>query len=103
MTARLDHKLQFAMNRFLEAQPYYPCCLLIELDLARLSNIAILLGRDYKWPTLSVGSVVSEKLLGIGTEARPLAVQDLLSVEVRKFEPGPLLCTDIDLLFEPVL
>jgi hypothetical protein len=47
--------------------------------------------------------MLSEGLLSAAPQQYPRQAAQLLSERVKNHAPGPLLCTDIDLLFEPAL
>lgn len=95
--------LQLALERFLAARPYYPCCVLIHPDVRRLQQVAESLRAWYPWPVLSIGAALSGALLAIAPPQRPRAAHTALADAVRPHAPGPLLCTELDLLFEPSL
>jgi hypothetical protein len=57
----------------------------------------------YGWSRFSVGQVLSAALLSIPPEDRPRAAEGCITDSLRALTPGPVLCTEIDLLFEPTL
>jgi hypothetical protein len=96
-------QLQHALARFLDTTPYHPCCLIICPDVRRLAYAAEQIQYWYSWPTLSVGVSLSTALLRILPSLRPAEAVDVFTTAVRRHGAGPLVCSDIDLLFEPTL
>lgn len=96
-------QLQLAVDRFLAEQPRYPCCLLVHPEVVVLERTAESLAGQHGWPVLSVGAVLSQALLEIEPRRRPSRVRPVIAKAVQERVPGPLICTDIDLLFEPSL
>jgi hypothetical protein len=96
-------QLQLALDHFLATRPYYPCCLLVHPDVRQLQKAAkqIIIWRH--WTDLSIGAELSATLLSVAPQQRARAAHAALFEIVRLLAPGPLLCTDIDLLFEPSL
>lgn len=95
--------LQMALERFLEKQPYYPCCLLVSKDVTVLTQAALEAQRLFAWPVISMDNTVCEPLLTLPIAARPEQVNGLLDTALRGYAPGPVLCTNTDVLFEPSL
>lgn len=79
------------------------CLLLVHPDIRRLDAAVAELAAETGWPLLSVGRLLSETLLQEPMRLRPraarLGLADLLEVHA----PGTVVCTEIDLLFEPSL
>jgi hypothetical protein len=98
-----DNNIIAAIDHFLGHLPYYRCLLLVHKDVARLNATGRKLAAHYHWPTLRVGQDLSRELLDIAPNRRPLMVQRKFPQLVREYTPGPLICSDIDLLFEPTL
>jgi len=96
-------QLQHALARFLDTTPYHPCCLIISPDVRRLAFAAEQIQRWYSWPPLSVGLALSTALLSVLPPQRPAESVAAFTTAVRRHGAGPLLCVDIDLLFEPAL
>ena len=88
---------------FFASQPYYRCALLIGLDVARLERQADELAHDAGWPLVSVGRRLSLALRSTPPGQRPRTAQQSLQEVLSHAEPVPLVCTHIDLLFEPTL
>src|SRR5437588_12014950 len=95
--------LQMALDRFLEKRPYYPCCLLVSRDVAVLARAALEAQRLFAWPVVSMDDVVCEPLLPLPVAARAGQVKGLIDMALQAYVPGPALCTDTDVLFEPSL
>ncbi len=96
-------QLQVALDGFFAAQPFYPCCLLIHPDVRHLDRVSKHLTTQYGWTTLSIGTLLSEALREVVPARRPNDVVGLIKDAVHQNVPGPLLCTDIDLMFTPTL
>lgn len=92
-----------AIDYFLNNSPYYPCLLLVHPEIIQLDVTCRQILGQYSWPSLSVGTVVSQALLLVSSKQRSRQAKQALTDAVRMHAPGPLLCTDVDLLFEPSL
>lgn len=92
-----------AIDHFLAIQPYYPCLLLVHPEMARLYAATRQILSQYAWPGLSIGSLLSQALLPVAPKQRPRQAKRTFADTVQAHVPGPVLCTDIDLLFEPSL
>ncbi|MDP3046533.1 MAG: BREX-3 system P-loop-containing protein BrxF [Chloroflexota bacterium] len=92
-----------SVRRFLKSPPYYPCLLIAHPDIGRLASVADELASAYGWPRLPVGKALSEALLCEPPSRYSVASQRWLNAQATLFSPGPALCTEIDLLFEPEL
>jgi len=79
------------------------CLLLVHPDVHRLDEIAHDILSSHDWPHLSVGEELSAALLDEMPERRPLTASRWMKTRIRSLAPGPVLCTGIDLLFEPAL
>ena len=58
---------------------------------------------EYDWPHLSIGRQLSEALLSELPERRSRTARRWITDFLGERSPGPVLCTRIDLLFEPTL
>ena len=96
-----EEALQTAVSHFLTTRPYHACLLLVHPALVHLQAAAQHLTRQYACPHLSVGLVLSETLLPVAPQQHSRHAGQILRQSVKNQAPGPLLCTDIDLLFEP--
>ena len=92
-----------SVRRFLKSPPYYPCLLIAHPDIGRLASVADELASAYGWPRLPVGKPLSEALLCEPPSRYSVASQRWLYAQATLLSPGPALCTEIDLLFEPEL
>ncbi len=92
-----------AITHFLQTQTYAACLLLIHPEAARLHSMRGELQEVYGWPYLEVGPELSAKLKAVPPRKRPREAQRWVTHAVRALAPGPVLCTAIDLLFEPAL
>jgi hypothetical protein len=95
--------LQMALDRFLEQRPYYPCCLLVSLDVTVLARAALDVQRLFAWPAVPMDNVVCEPLLSLPVAARAGQVNGLINKELQAYVPRPVLVTETDVLFEPSL
>ncbi|MBI3958388.1 MAG: BREX-3 system P-loop-containing protein BrxF [Chloroflexi bacterium] len=92
-----------AIEKLLSNPPYYPCLLLVHRYPAALYARASSLHQQYGWPLLALGEKLTPRLLPLLPREREWTAPRLLAVEIRAAPPGPLLCAQIDLLFEPSL
>jgi hypothetical protein len=88
-----------AVDQFLSTSR--PCLLVVHPDIGQLADAARELLSIYDWSHLSVGSELSEKLLSETSRHRSLAASRWLKARLRDSAPGTVLCTEIDLLFDP--
>ena len=92
-----------AIDNLLSNPPYYPCLLLVHRDPALLYARATSLQQHYGWPLLALGERLTPALLPLLPRERERTAPRLLADEIRSTPSGPLLVTQIDLLFEPSL
>lgn len=95
--------LDTAVSNFLASDHYYSCLLLIHPEIVRLKTAVTYLTETNQWPVFSVGYSLSEALLPIAPQQRSRQAARILPQLTKKYALGPLVCTDIDLLFEPSL
>lgn len=88
-----------ALTSFLQHDAHRTCLLFVHPDIGRLEALK----RELDLPQLSIGETLSERLLGEPPRRRPRAAQRALDASVRARDGEALLCTEIDLLFEPAL
>ena len=79
------------------------CLLLVHTEIERLEAAAEDIIRTTGWPRLSVGRELSAVLLPEPVRARPRAARTWLDSALASLAPGPVVCSEIDLLFEPSL
>ena len=82
---------------------YYPCVLLTDPDVAKLRSTAQFLLSRFGWPELSVGGALCAPLLEVPRKRWPRLAGQVLMQQVEGLAPGPILCTDVDLIFDPLL
>lgn len=92
-----------AVSHFLAASPYHACLLLIHPEIICPKTAVSHLNQTHNWSILSVGLELSQALLPIPLKQRSRQAKRILPKLAKEYVPGPLLCADIDLLFEPSL
>ncbi len=95
--------LRTAVEVFLAKPPFYPCLVLAHPEIPRLRQTGDWLTALYGLPTLSVACHLSERLLSVSPSSRPSESSRTLVQAVQQLARFPVLCTDVDLLFEPAL
>ena len=98
-----ESRLNVAIDRFLMARPFYACCLLVHHEIRVLEQACAYLTSRYRWPMVSIGTVLGEALQDVEHTRRPNASFTVLSQAIQVHVSGPVLCTDSDILFEPSL
>ena len=91
---------------FLSASSYHACLLLLHPDVCRLARLVDELTATYTWPRLSVGRELAAALLSEPPARRPQATRRWLEARLCEMVSAGdeiVLCTEIDLLFEPAL
>ena len=81
----------------------HTCLLFVHREIRRLEDTAGGLASAYGWPCLAVGRELGDGLLGEQPQRRSRAARRWTSARLGEMAPGPVLCTGIDLLFEPTL
>jgi hypothetical protein len=97
----MAEELTVKLEQFLRDRPYHALFLLVHPDIQRLNDAADTLDRHYNWPRLSVSADLSQVLYDLPPQQRPSRIPHLLTDRICTYASGPLLCTDIPLLFEP--
>lgn len=92
-----------AIAAFLSAPAYHTCLLLVHPEIHRLEDAADALLSRHGWPRLSIGRELSAALLSSPSPHRPRAAQQWTATRLGQMAPGPVLCTEIDLLFDLTL
>ncbi len=82
---------------------YFPCVLLVHPTIAALHSAQQSLASQQQWPTVSVGGFLSAALSELPFRFWQRTAQRSFDDEMLRHAPGPAICTDIDLLFEPSL
>ncbi len=81
----------------------HTCLLLVHLQIHRLEDAADQLLSTYGWPRLSVGQELCDVLLSEMPQHRSRAARRWMPARLGEMSSGPVLCTEIDLLFDPTL
>jgi len=80
-----------------------PLILLVHPSVARLGRGAEELCKVQGWPIVSLGRIVAEDVSSVLSRERPRAAERAVHSILDQSAPGPIICVDIDLLFEPSL
>ena len=99
----MANELAPQLTQFLINRPYYAAFLFVHPHMGRLHEVTTQLRRQYDWPFLALGQELSLVLRDIAPQQRPSRTPRLLTDILRPYSPGPLLCANIALLFEPTL
>ena len=91
------------LNRCLDKQLRFPCLLLVHEEIGQLQRVAQQVVAEVATAPLDIGLLLSEALLSVPEQRRASRVQTVLMAALLARQPGPVLCTEIDLLFEPQL
>lgn len=94
----LDH-----IDRTLAARPYFPCVLLVHTDVRRLEIEGEQLAQRAGWPQLPVSRMLTDALIDAPVARRSTLASVALDGALAQRRPGPILCYDLALLFEPLL
>ena len=81
----------------------HPCLLLVHPEIRTLERAAGELVSAYAWPRLSLGRELCAVLLSETSPLRSRAARQWMKARLGEMAPGPVLCSEIDLLFEPAL
>ena len=92
-----------AISPFLASSTYHPCLLLVHSEVCTLQEAANELVPTHEWLHLSIGRELSAALLSEPPKRRSRAARRWMESRLSEMAPGPVLCTEIDLLFEPTL
>jgi len=98
-----DVNLVGAVQRMLSTAGYERCVLLVDTDIAKLAQAADLLCEGLGCAQLSVGAALSAALLNVGAARRAQVAERWLGEQLAAAGGGPVICSEIDLLFEPSL
>ena len=96
-----ESNMHNAVTDFLRTS--HTCLLLVHPEVCRLGDAANKLLSVYGWPRLSVGRELSAVLLSEPPARRSRTARQWIEARLGQMAPGPVLCTEIDLLFEPTL
>ena len=81
----------------------YTCLLLVSSETRELEHAADELLSVYPWPRLPLGRELGSVLLPVIPRRRSREARRWMMTRLDELSPGPVLCTEIDLLFEPAL
>ena len=98
-----QRELEDAIAALLAGTAYYACLLVVDPDPRVLTEEAARLLAAHGWAALSVGRGLSAALLPEPAGIRGRAAQRWMRDRLAELAPGPVLCTETDLLFEPTL
>lgn len=101
-----DDDILMAVDAFMAARPYNPCCLLVDPDIIRLRHATRAVAVRHAWPTLSSGGVLGDALIAVAPDQRSSRVKVVLEAALRRIDTRPgaaIVMNDVDLLFEPGL
>jgi hypothetical protein len=91
------------LSRCLDRQLRAPCLLLVHEEISQLHRVGQEVAAVLAQAPLDIGLLLSEALLLVPAQRRAGRVQTVLLDALRTRQEGPVLCTEIDLLFEPTL
>jgi hypothetical protein len=95
--------MQNSIATLLAESPPHRCLLLVHPTIDVLEKAADEFEASYGWPRLSVGRELAAALLPAPPSQRPRLAQRWMEDRLGQMAPGPVLCTEIDLLFHPDL
>jgi hypothetical protein len=78
---------------------FYRCVLTVHPDVVRLRREAARLAEANGWPTVAIGPGLAEALLSTPRSQRSGAAERTCRALLEGRRPGPVVCTEIDLLF----
>ena len=91
------------IDQRLAAHPYHPYLLLVHPDIRTLEEAAQALAQRKGWPVLAAGPLLAASLAPLPPARRSTAAATALDLPLRGLRPGPIICTQLALLFEPLL
>ena len=89
--------------QFLANRPFHALFLYVSPEISRLNVTTKILMQEYGWPHLSLSQALATSLQDIAPARLSRQARLNLLDMIGDFQPGPVLCTDIDLVFEPSL
>jgi len=96
-------KVDSAVAALLHPNAYHPCLFLVHPQIRRLETAAKGLASRDGWYHLSVGRELAAALFSEPAAERAYRAREWVETAISAVAPGPLLLTEIDLLFEPTL
>lgn len=91
------------VNQFIATPPYEACLLLVHPDPAHLQQATRRLSEACHWPDWPVGRALAAALRDTAPPLRPTTAARWFRDTAAAHRPGPVLLSDIALLFEPAL
>lgn len=91
------------IDQCLAQRPYYACVLLVHVELRTLEAATQQLAERTGWRMLPAGRTLAGILAARPPAWRSAAAGTALDGALAGLLPGPVLCTDLPLLFEPAL
>ncbi|HBY95810.1 MAG TPA: BREX-3 system P-loop-containing protein BrxF [Chloroflexi bacterium] len=98
-----ENSLHSAIHALQSTSAYHQCLLLVHPSIRRLEQATDEVHTRYGWLRLCIGLELSTALLTVPPPQRPWVARQWFETRMRELAPGPLLCSEIDLLFEPTL
>lgn len=98
-----DEGLREALAAFGTVGRTRQCLLLVDHDFGRLDQLAHELRDAHGWKSFSVGRALAEALRDVAPGLRGRTADRWLRDRIAGWAPGPVLLSEIDLLFEPRL
>ena len=95
--------MQNSIATLLDDSAHQRCLLLVHPEIGTLEKAAAELEEAYGLPRLHVGGQLAAALLSEPPSQRPRLAQRWMEDRLSQMAPGPVLCTEIDLLFHPDL
>jgi hypothetical protein len=90
-------------HQHLTPRPHTPCLLVVDEDVARLRALATAAAAQLAWPVVDIGAEGSAALLDLPAPQRQRNARTVVTSLIAAQAPGPLICSEIDLLFLPAL
>ena len=94
--------IEDSLDQFLKANPFYPCCLFVHENIAVLKAAAAQL-QIYGWPFLDLNTLLAQILAASAPQRRSTLAIHSFETKIKQNRQSSLICTGIDILFEPSL
>jgi len=91
------------LEQFLAHRPYHAAFFFVHPQISRLQAAVAELQQTYEWPAIAISPILARLLFPIPPQQWPRSAPRLFHDSLQPYAAGPLLCHDIDLLFEPAL
>jgi len=99
----MSSEVDSAVANLLHPNAYHPCLLLVHPQIRRLEIAAQELANRDGWHHISAGRELAAALFSEPAAERAYRAREWVETAIGAAAPGPLLLTEIDLLFEPSL